>query len=174
MKKQILYWSIGVLSVFTFTFLIVQYVSKPRTGFILINDLFSRFEYKKEVERKFLATKNERQQILDSLAVQLRLLSFEIEKGKFKDEKNVAIYNYKREEFYQKKKAFEEDNVNLSNQYDAEVIAQMNQYVSEYGRLNNYEFIFGNDGNGSLMYAYDANNITDEVSVYMNKKYSGK
>jgi len=62
----------------------------------------------------------------------------------------------------------------LSAQYDKEILAQLNQYVRDFGAKNNYEYIFGNDGNGSLMYAQESNDLTRQVTEYINQKYAGK
>jgi len=147
---------------------------RPRTGYILITKVYSDFEMKKELEKKFTATRNQREKMLDTLAIQLRLLANELDASKTRDEKKIASYNYKREEYLQKRKTFDEDNTALSAQYDKEILAQLNQYVRDFGAKNNYEYIFGNDGNGSLMYAQESNDLTRQVTEYINQKYAGK
>jgi outer membrane protein len=49
----------------------------------------------------------------------------------------------------------------------------MSQYVIEFGKANGYRLIFGNDGNGSVMYGMEADNVTKEVTDFINKKYKG-
>src|SRR4051812_36616988 len=94
---------------------------KEKTGYILINDLYSKFEMKKQMEIKYKEVINARQHILDSLSIQLRILANELEASKAKDKKSVAIYNYKREEYYQKQKQVQEDNQKLTEEYDAQI-----------------------------------------------------
>ncbi len=163
---------IGVIS-----FLFIQQGNKPKTGFILISDVYGSFDLKKQLEQKFTITKNARQKIVDSLAFELKLLAKKIdaeksEKSKSKTEEE--LYNTKRQEFYQRTQSFNEDNKELTKQYDQEILSQLNQYVKDYGKENNYQYIFGNDGNGSLMHAQEANNITKEIIEYINDKYKGK
>lgn len=173
MKSKIIAMIVLVSVVSMASIFIYKNISKPKTGYILVNDVFSRFEMKKEMQKKFEETKKERQKILDSLAIQLRIIANEIEKEKLSNKKNVAFYNLKREEYLNKKNVFIDDSKQQSEKYDREILVQLNKYVSDYGKQNNFQYIFGSDGNGSLMYAYEENNITDQVINYMNRKYSG-
>ena len=50
---------------------------------------------------------------------------------------------------------------------------QLNQYVKEFGEKNSYDIIHGANGNGSLMYAKDILNLTEEVKAFINNKYKG-
>ena len=59
----------------------------------------------------------------------------------------------------------------LSSRYTADIWKRINHYVSDYGKTEGYDFIFGATGDGGLMYANDVNDITDEVILYLNKKY---
>ena len=54
------------------------------------------------------------------------------------------------------------------------VINDINDYVKEYGKKNNYEIIFGASGSGSIMYASDKADLTDEVLLGLNSEFDGK
>lgn len=174
MKKKIL---VAISAAFAFGMMFFIFTSltlKPRTGYILINDVYEKFDMKMELEKKYKYSHDQRQKILDSLGIQLRLLANRIENDKGKNGADVEMYNFKREEYLQKKGKMEEDNTQLSSQYDAAILKQLNQYVKDYGSQNGYEYIFGNDSNGSLMYAEESNNITRQVIEFINLKYAGK
>ncbi|WP_340064263.1 OmpH family outer membrane protein [Ascidiimonas aurantiaca] len=53
------------------------------------------------------------------------------------------------------------------------VINDINDYVKEYGKEKGYKIIFGAGGNGSIMYADDATDLTEEVLDGLNKQYKG-
>jgi len=150
-----------------------SYIEKPKTAYIFIPEVFEKFELKKDLEHKFLNTKNVRQKVLDSLAMQLRLLATKLDQEKIITKENETLYNNAREDFYKKRQTFEEDNKQLSREYDNEILTQLNQYVKDYGQENNYKYIYGNDNNGSLMYAEENLNISKEIIKYINKKYKG-
>jgi outer membrane protein len=128
---------------------------------------------KKEFEKKYATTLNARKKIVDSLTFELNVLLKKIETEKEKNKSSIQEFNTKREEYIQRKKNYEEDNAALTKQYDQEILTQLTQYVKDYGEKNYYTYIFGNDGNGSLMYASETKNITKEVLEFINSKYKG-
>jgi len=154
-------------------FIIVQYKSSPKTGYVLIQELYNGFEMKKEMEKKYLQVKNSREKILDSLTLELKILSQKIAIEKEKNPETIQSFESKRAEFIERKQMFEEDNNALSQKYDQEILTQLNQYTKDFGKANGYTYIFGNDGNGSLMFSEDSQNITNEVIEFINNKYKG-
>jgi outer membrane protein len=49
----------------------------------------------------------------------------------------------------------------------------MSTYILAYGKKHNYDFIFGSSGNGTLMFANETYNISDDIIKYINDKYKG-
>nr|WP_299338452.1 OmpH family outer membrane protein [Allomuricauda sp.] len=54
------------------------------------------------------------------------------------------------------------------------LINDINDYVKEYGKSNGYPIIFGAGGNGNIMYAEDASDLTKTILEGLNEAYSGK
>lgn len=54
------------------------------------------------------------------------------------------------------------------------VINDINDYVKEYGKTHQYDIIFGATGAGTILYAEDAADLTDEVLEGLNKEYGGE
>lgn len=54
------------------------------------------------------------------------------------------------------------------------VINDINGYVKEYGKDHGYPIIFGAGGNGNIMYAEDASDLTAKVLEGLNEQYEGK
>jgi Skp family chaperone for outer membrane proteins len=104
----------------------------------------------------------------------LKLMVAELDQEKKPEREKLIRFNILKEDFYKKKEDFAAENQALSKQYDTQIIQQMSQYVADYGKQNGYSFIYGNDGNGALMYAEDPKNISKEVLQYINSKYSGQ
>lgn len=53
------------------------------------------------------------------------------------------------------------------------VLNQINSYVMDFGKANGYDYIFGTTESGSLLYATDADDLTDEILEGLNDNYSG-
>ena len=67
-----------------------------------------------------------------------------------------------------KKKIQEEDQKVTRN-----VLNEINDYIKEYGKQKGYKIILGANGSGSLLYAQDYVNITEDVLVGLNSEYLG-
>jgi outer membrane protein len=148
-------------------------MNSPKTGYIVIQEVFNGFELKKDYERRLLATKNKRQKIADSLELELKMLGKKIEAEKGKNQADITKFEIKREDYLQKRKLFEEDDQAQTKKYDEEIVTQLSQYVKDFGKQEGYTYILGNDGNGSLMYATDAKNLTRQIVAYINDRYKG-
>jgi outer membrane protein len=155
------------------SWIVYQNRSIPKTGYILIQDVYNGFEMKKQMEKKYLQTKNARDKILDSLAFEVKIIANKIKVEEEKNKATIDNFNLKRDEYFQRKQNFDEDNTALTKQYDQEILTQLNQYIKDYAEENHYTYVFGNDGNGSLLYGIETLNITKEVSAFVNDKYKG-
>jgi len=152
---------------------IYQMKTTPKTGYVVIQDLYNGFEMKKEMEKKYKTTKDARDKILDSLSFELKTIANQIQLEEEKNKETIKQFEIKREEYFLRKQTFEEDNEILTKQYDQEILTQLNQYVKDYSLANNYSYVYGSDGSGALMYGDEKNNITKEVVVFINSKYNG-
>jgi outer membrane protein len=141
--------------------------SPPRKFFIETAKVFSEYTMTKEYQKKMDEVKTARQHILDSLKFKVRDLS--LVKTTKAEQLEIA-----KKEFLYKQEEFRRENEALEQKYNQEVWAQLNQYVKDYGKEKNCEFIFGAVGDGGLMYAEEGLNITDELIEFVNNKYQGK
>lgn len=155
-------------------FALYHHYAKPKLGYILVQDVYNGFELKKELQKKYEETAGARQRLLDSLGHELQMIAGKIESDKGKDERMLTLFNSRRDEYVQRRESMAQDNQNLTAQYDKEILTQLNQYVKEYGAEHGYKYIFGSDGNGSLMYADEAENITAAVTEFINQRYRGE
>ena len=73
---------------------------------------------KKEMEKKYLQTKNIRDKMLDSLAFEVKILAQKIKVEEEKNRSTIEQFNIKREEYLQRKRTYEEDNTALTKEYD--------------------------------------------------------
>lgn len=154
-------------------FVIIHELRIPKVVYLDIPKVYSSFELKKEMEKKFLSTKGIRDKILDSLMFELQIITKQIKNNGEKDKALIGKYEIKKAEFLERKANFEEDNQALTKQYDEQILTQLNQYVKDFGNEFHYTYILGNDGNGSIMYGEKKNDVSDELILYINKKYKG-
>lgn len=145
-----------------------------RIAFVNLSQVYTEFTMKKELETKLTNVQQSRKRILDSMGVQLNLLSMRLQGAKLNADDPLQLdFQRRQEEYAYQQQNFESDNQAMTDQYTAQIWKQINQYVQDYAKANNYEFILGGDGSGSLMYGEASRDITKEVNVYINQRYKG-
>ena len=144
-----------------------------KTGYVKLIEIYDQFELKNELSQKLIGTESARKKILDSMEFELKALQLRIEKNNT-DKANLGKFELGKESYLYKKEEFESANQELSNSYNTQIWNQINQYVIDYGKENGYNYIFGTDGSGSIMYGEENMDITKEVVAYINNKYKGK
>jgi outer membrane protein len=132
-------------------------VKNKKTAFIINQRVFSEFSGKKELEKKLNDLRAKNNISVDSLSFLIQRSSNPVD---------VRTYQAGIDEI----KLMEQQ---LSEKYTADIWKTINQLVSEFGKQNGYDFVLGAAGNGSLMYANEANDVTDQVILFVNKKYLG-
>ncbi|MEQ6118627.1 OmpH family outer membrane protein [Reichenbachiella sp. MALMAid0571] len=140
-------------------FLAGGYVNtSQKTAYVNNQLLFDGFHGKVELENELLLLKNKNKEILDSL----KRLSFE---GHLPEKEELIRAFYKQQE------SFARQEIELSELYTSRIWKRLNEYVGEYGVMNDYDFILGTYGEGNLMYATEKKDITNVVLEYVNDKY---
>ena len=145
------------------TIFLLSMNTKEKTGFVDAQKLFEEFQGKKERDAKFQSMKQSAKSSMDSMTVELKKLP----EG---SEQYRQLYMQIAGNQAQIQKKLEEK----LNEYNEEILRQINQYVYDYGMENKFDYIFGAAGNGSLMYSNSTNDLTDKVLQYINKRYNGQ
>ncbi len=123
-----------------------------RNAYVMNQQVFAQFKGKIELENKLNALRQDYKKQLDSLAASVAF------------PQQDPAYQQTAREFGLKEQE-------LSDRYTADIWKRINQYIAEYGKQNGYDFIFGASGDGSIMYAGEASNVTEEVIAFINKQY---
>lgn len=170
--KQILITSLLFIAISIISITTYHFCFQKKTAYIEIKKVFNAFVLKKELEEKYTQTAKTRAKIIDSLSFRLQILSKELQSNK-ENKDLLQHFEIKRAEYFKAKNEFEEDNAALSQKYDSQILEQMTQYVVDYGKKGHYTYIYGAEGNGTLMYANENANISDDVIMYINNRYKG-
>jgi outer membrane protein len=177
MKGKFLMIMISVVLSCAITSLVFYFVAdsilNKKYVWINLNKVYNEFEMKKEFEKRYEKTQLARKKITDSLEFDLKLLYKQIEQEGDKAKDKILLFEAKRDTYIKKKKEFEDDNEQTQQNFNNQILTQVNQYLKDYGKEKGYSVIFGAEGSGSIMYAKDAIEITDEAIVFLNLKYRG-
>lgn len=140
-----------------------------KVGFITTMKVFDAFRFKKELEKKYQTVQIAKQGYLDSLRLCIEFM--EKPEGKQLNEANV---NELKKVYLLKERQYNEENEALYKDYTERIWKQLNQYVEDYGKENHYKYILGANGQGNIMYADPAEDLTEKVIQYINARYEGK
>lgn len=148
------------------------YIKIPKTAYITTSKVYDNFHFKNELETKFEKVKVARSHHLDSIKLRLQLKYKELEG---QDQQSTEWENFRlmREQYFSKEAEFEKLSAELLQQYNDQIWERLNQYIKEYGEQNGFTYIFGASGEGSLMYALEGENVTDQIIDYVNERYEG-
>lgn len=154
MKQNILVVLISVILSSLVCLIIINLQVPQKQAFIENLKLFESFKGKKELEAKLLNIKSANKLRLDSL--------------------RILVTNENSELYYrQQLLVAEQQEETLNAEYNAQIWNQLNSYIKEFGKKKGYDFIYGATGNGSMMYARENMDITDQLIEYANKTYEG-
>jgi outer membrane protein len=128
---------------------------KEKKGYVLNQQVFKGFDGTRELEAKLKGLRKQHSAWLDSV-------DHLIQAGKHNN--LVPAYQQKEIEFEQQERQ-------LSEKYTADIWKEINQDIKDFGKEKGYDFIFGASGDGNLMYANEMNNLTNEIIIYINKRY---
>jgi len=141
--------------------------------YIKTQDVFDRFEMTKERKAEFETVANSRKHLLDSAELSLKMMAAEIQSTGKKDQLKIQAFEYSRQEYLRNKQEFDENNQALSSKYDEEIWNRLNQYSKDFGTEKKVAFLYGANGNGTIMYADEGLDVTEEFIQYINNKYKG-
>jgi len=135
--------------------------------------LYSEFDLALELDAELQEFSKSRTRELDSLTLSLENMTSELEQMEEIPVEAYQAYNDLRNAVMFREKNFEEELIVKSQEYDQQIWERLNGYVKNYAEEKEYSIVLGASGNGNLMYAKDALDITEDLITYCNKQYSG-
>jgi len=153
------------------TCMVMLFSQKQKTVFVNIETVYDEFLMKKELEAKFDNVASVRQQILDSLKLELTILSKSITSKN--DVEKINAFQAKRQAYSLKEQNYLESTEQTNEQYKTQIWKQLSQYIKKFGSKNNYQYILGFENKSAVLYGDEAEDVTAEMSSYVNNAYKG-
>ena len=149
--------------------------SGEKTAYVNTVKLYNEFDYKKELENKIVEVRKIRKFMLDSMKVELQNIANILDNKTEEDNRTELIGRFEilRAQYRTKQDEFEESNEILAEDYTQKIWDQLNQYVNDFGEKGGYQYIYGADGEGKMMYADKKFDVTTELTTYVNARYGG-
>ena len=134
-------------------------LDQKKTAFAKKERLFAEFEGKKELERRLLMLQDRHRKVLDSmgLAHGLSELPREVLDRRLRQVESL----------------FAEEEMKESESFTEQIWKQIDTYVAAYAEQEGIDYLFGTQKHGTVMYGSQAEDVTDEIIEYANRKYNG-
>jgi outer membrane protein len=144
-----------------------------KTAFFMSAEVYNEFDYKNELEAELIAFNDEIVQSIDSLEQDLQM-TVQYLKSISPSEEQMILFERKQQYFFETKSLVEAKYEEKAQESYSLIWDRINGYVNDYGKDNEYVYIFGANGDGTMMYADESENITAELITHINAKYAGE
>jgi len=171
--KKLYYLTLALLVLLSFGYIIYLKETITKIAYININELYENFEMKKELEVKYQQIINARNKELEVVKQRIATLEKELESESGDVSNNVLQLAKEQKLLHNKSIVNNQLNDQLRSDYQHKALKQLDDYIKKFGQQNNLSLILGANGNGRVLYADDAANITEQVTDYVNKMHNG-
>ncbi len=150
--------------------------NEQKTAYVDTTKVIKEYREMKEVEEEFTSKSDKIKVELDSLAQ-----SFQKEVQEYQANMNgmsTAQRQEKEQELMAKQQTIQQQQQMMGNQLRQEsdvvidsIVTKVKEYVKEYGKENDYTYIFGSNESANIMYAKEGLDITEEILEKLNESY---
>lgn len=155
----------------------LYYNRAPKIAYVDLPKVYNQFELKKELEKKYENTKNQRLLLLDSMKLKLKQMANVLsgQKNTKSDafKKDLMTFNNLKQEFQLKERDFSENDQMQASEYEKQIWTRVNGYTKEFSKENSFDILLGADGSGILMNINEKYDCTESFIKYINAKYQG-
>lgn len=135
--------------------------SEGKTPFVSMTQVFQECKIRDKYEIELKTMETESNQKLAAFENQIRGL-----KAENASEQSISSME---KELLKMRDDLSEAYLQKSESFERIIWENINKKVNEYGKENGLDYIFGANGDGSIMYASESNDITKEIIDYINK-----
>jgi len=147
--------------------------NEQKTAYVDTTKLIQEYKEMKDVEQEFTSKSDKVKVQLDSLAQ-----SFQAEVKVYQENMagmSAAVRKETEDGLMQKQQAIQQQQQMMGNQLRQEsdvvidsIVTKVKDYVKDYGKKNNYTYIFGSNESANIMYAKEGLDITEEILEKLN------
>ena len=153
--------------------------SEQKTAYVDTTKIVQEYKEMKDVEAEFTSKSDSVRKQLDSVArvFQQEVQTYQTEMKSMSEAQRKA----KEQELMQKQQMLQQQQQMQSNRLREQsnvvmdsIVNKIKDYVKEYGKENNYTYIFGSNESANIMYAEEGLDITQDILKKLNEDYGGK
>lgn len=149
-----------------------------KTGYVDSAKLFKDYEEVKDVESKLKIKADEKGKAFDGEVADFKkeaegFQRTAAQKGQaWAEQKAKELQRREQELQFKQNTLIQELQKEQGEQMDL-VVKKVKEYIAEYAKKNNFEYVFNTDDASTIIYSKDGNDITDIILKELNAKYKG-
>lgn len=176
-SKQLSIGLFTVLIILNLVFAYFQFLAPAKVVYVDSNKLMESYEGMKAARQQFQQKATQWQANIDTLRSELErtIQKYEADKAGMTTKErslNEELINTKQKQFIDYQKGIQQQSQQEDYQMTEQVLVEVNAFIEEYGKKNGYTMILGT-GNGNIVYAKDALDITEKLTEALNANYLG-
>jgi Skp family chaperone for outer membrane proteins len=170
--KTILNYIVAITAISALTLSLYGLLGKKKIAYVDNIYIFENSKMKADLYKKLEEDQKVRKAILDSLENEIKT----IVAGKPFSEKDPAYLYAKslEEKYYQKQEKFTQELKTIADDVNRKIWNHINENIVQYSKENKFDYLFGANGQGSIMYAGEPENISEKIMEFINDKYEDK
>jgi len=167
--KKIKYIGFSVLIITNVVLIALYFFGKSdNTAYFEFNKVYNDCSLKKKLETDLEQVYSTRKSELDSLKLELSLLSGKIESN------NASPFELQKFEdmktrFLTVQENYEQENMRLKENYTSQIRKEINDKARLFAEKKGYTYLFAAMGDGTIMYASEKNDVTKEFQEFIDK-----
>ncbi len=164
-----------IVSIYAATIATISFINKPKIGYVDSSILLEKYHGAIEAREKLKKQTDEWQNNIKTLDLELGKLNKEIiqENDEWDDETRKLkqkVFSKKQSELVRYSRAINDKAAKLEQELMAPVFVTVNTYISDFGKMNNYDMVFGTVAGGNILYAKEPTNLTNDFLAYIKDR----
>ncbi|MEH6407806.1 MAG: OmpH family outer membrane protein [Leeuwenhoekiella sp.] len=159
-----------------FLALVIVSCDKQKTGFVNTEKIVKDYTEMTEAQSKYTKLNQDMMGDLESKAQSYQMKIDEYQKSG--SSMSSSEREKKEQELIGERQQLQQEQQMRSRQLQQEsqsaidtIIKKVKDHVSDYGKKNGYDYIYGQNDAGSILYGKEENDLTDEVLKELNDAY---
>ena len=158
------------------TLIILIACKQQKIGFVdnvvLINEYQERIDVESRLQVKINAFKTRTDSLRSAFELEIKEAELKARKMSQSSIQKLSQELQQKEQILQQKVQLEQQSIAQESQtLNDSIINKVIDFVKDYGKSNNFDFILGSNEAGSVLYGEDALDLTQEMLKAMNKAY---
>ncbi len=162
--KTIPQFMVNILLISVLALFLLFYFFKSNKEIVYVDSvkLFDGFVMTKEMKRVGEKEFNSRKLVLDNLYSNLQSPTISA------SEKKELM-----QQFIQGKEELEQFNQTFAAEQTNKIWSRIKSYTAEFSKDKNYQLVVGSDNKQAVLFADEKIDVTNDLLIYLNKKYEG-